>query len=100
MRIYKVEEWQSPTGMWHAGDQSDLAHDSNLWYIPARLLGLSLEEWILKLKNEFNATDFVFYPNANNGKSLLTYTWKNYADCHRYVLWINKQARNNHWAFQ
>lgn len=100
MRIYKVEEWQGALGHWHVGDQSDLAHNSNLWYIPPRLLGLSLEEWIFKLKNEFNATGFKFYPDANDGKSLLTFYWVNYADCHKYVLWINKQARNNHWAFQ
>ncbi len=98
MRLYKVTEWQNGF-RWFAGDQSDLAHDSNLWYIPPRLLGLSLEDWIIKLKNEFNASNFAFYPDANGGKSLLTYSWDNYNDCHRYVLWINKQARQNNWTF-
>lgn len=99
MRLYKATEWENG-GLWHAGDTSDLKNDSNAWYIPARLLGLSLEDWILKLKNEFNATGFYFAPAANNGKSVLTYHWKNYADCHRYVLWINRMARNHNWTIQ
>jgi len=95
--LYKVTEWKQGSS-WSAGDTSDLAHDSNLWYIPPRMLGISLEDWILKLKNEFNATGFHFYPKANGGKSLLIYHWENYNDCHRYVLWINKKSREGNWT--
>lgn len=99
MRLYKVEEWQNGSS-WRAGDMSDLKNNSNLWYIPPRMLGLSLEEWILKLKNEFNATGFHFYPDANGGKSLLTYYWDNYSDCHKYTLWVNRKAKEGNWTFQ
>ena len=98
MRLYKVSEWQIGS-YWYTGDQSDLAHNSNLWYIPPRLLGIPLTDWIIKLKEEFNATILGFNPDSNNGKSLLSVGWKNYNDCHRYTLWINKQARENHWTF-
>lgn len=99
MRLYKVEEWQNGSS-WRAGDMSDLKNNSNLWYIPPRMLSLSLEEWILKLKNEFNATGFCFYPEANGGKSLLTYYWVNYEDCHKYTLWVNRKAKEGNWTFQ
>ena len=97
MRIYKVEEWQNGS-KWYAGDQSDLAHGSNMWYIPARMLRITFEEWILKLINEFHAS-VKFSPTANNGKGFLSVCWDNYADCHKYALWINKKARENFWTF-
>ena len=97
MRIYKVEEWQNGS-KWYAGDQSDLTHGSNMWYIPARMLRITFEEWILKLINEFHAS-VKFSPTANNGKGFLSVSWDSYADCHRYTLWINKKARENFWTF-
>ena len=52
MHLMKYTEWESPSG-WHSGDVSDLAHMSNAWWYPARLLGLSPADYILFL-NEYN----------------------------------------------
>ena len=97
-RIFKASEWSCVNGQWNVGDVSDLAHDSNAWWLPARFLGISLEEWVTKLINEFHATVTNFFPNSNNGKSLLLFHFKNYKDAHSYMLWLNRQARNKNWT--
>lgn len=98
MRIYKTSEWSNVPGRWEVGDVSDLANDSNGWWIPARFLGISLEDWIIKLRDEFNAIIDSFKPESNKGKSLLLYHWDNYNDAHKFCLWINRMARNNNWT--
>ena len=97
MHQYKASEWKSGT-RWHVADTNDLAHDSAAWWIPARILNLSLEDFVLMLVNEYNATIDNWYPEANNGKSLLIFSWKNYADAHKYLLYINRIARNKNWT--
>lgn len=96
-RLYKASEWQIGSN-WYVADISDLTNDSAAWWIPARFLNLSLEDYILKLKNEYNAIIDRFCPSANNGKSLLIFHWDNYNDAHRYLLYINRIARNKNWT--
>ena len=99
MHQFKVSEWQDTiTKEWSVGDVEELGRGSNYWWIPARLLNISLEDWILKLKNEFNAKLTYLQPSKTAPAGILLYHWTNYADAHRYLLWINKLARNNNWT--
>lgn len=86
--LLKYSEWESPTG-WYSGDVSDLANGSNYWWFPARMLEISLTDYILLLKNKFNVYDFHY----NKDKNVLIYYWKNYNDCHKFTLFINSEAR-------
>ena len=97
MRPYKASEFQSGN-KWYVADVSDLANDSAAWWIPARLLNLSLEDYVLMLKETYNANIDKFYPDANNGKSLLIFSWNNYNDAHKYLLYINRVSRNQKWT--
>lgn len=96
--MYKASEWTDASRKWHVADTSDLANDSAAWWIPARILGLSLVDFVLLLKNEYNANITGWYPDSNNGKSLLLFNWDNYNDAHRYLLYINRIARNKNWT--
>lgn len=96
--MYKASEWTDASRKWHVADTSDLANDSAAWWIPARILGLSLVDFVLLLKNEYNANIIRWYPDSNNGKSLLLFNWNNYNDAHRYLLYINRIARNKNWT--
>lgn len=96
--IYKASEWEDAIGEWHVANTSDLAHDSAAWWIPARILNISLVDYILLLKNEYNATIKAWFPESNNNKSLLLFSWKKYSDAHRFLLYINKVARNRNWT--
>ena len=49
--LLKYKEWQTPYG-WEAGDTSDLAHDSNTWWYPARMLGIPPADYVLLLKEK------------------------------------------------
>lgn len=98
MHQYKASEWKSGR-KWYVADVSDLANDSAAWWIPARILNLSLEDFVMLLKNEYNATIDGWYSESNNGKSLLTFSWFNYSDAHKYLLYINRVARNKNWTF-
>lgn len=94
--LYKATEWIIGT-KWYVADTSDLANDSAAWWIPARILGLSLEDYILILINEYHA-EIKWFPDSNNGKSLLVFSFVNYSDAHKYLLYINRIARNKNWS--
>lgn len=98
-RLFKVAEWQDTTSKeWCVGNQDDLAHGSNYWWLPPRFLGMALDDWILKLKNEFNAKISYIKPSKTAPCGILLYHWDKYEDAHKYVLWINRLARNNNWT--
>ena len=88
--LYKTVDWQGASGKWYCNDVSDLAGVSGKWWVPARMLGLSLPDYILMLKEKFNATIVKYNPETN----YLHFYWEKYSDCHKYVLYINKESRN------
>ena len=100
-KLYKAVEWKDSCNKWHVADTSDVGNDSAVWWIPARILGLSLTDFILLLVNEYKANINGWYPDSNNGKSLLLFSWsnENYSYAHKYLLYINKVARNKNWTF-
>ena len=87
--LYKSSEWQGSSGKWYCNDVSDLAGISGKWWVPARLLNISLTDYILLLKEKFNATIELY----NEDTDVLIFYWDKYSDCHRYMLWINAEAR-------
>lgn len=90
---YKASEWQSPEGSWFVGDTSDLANGSNNWLIPVRILGITPEEYIKMLVEDYKA-NVKFFSSTETGKnSLLIFSFNEYAAAHKYVLYINKMAR-------
>lgn len=86
--IMKYTEWESATG-WHTGDLSDLAHNSNSWWYVPRMLNMELTDYILMLKNDYNVVNFHYSPEHN----VLLYKWQSYNDCHKFTLFVNKEAR-------
>ena len=87
--VYKVSQWQGASGRWYCNDVADLAGPSAKWYTPARMLGISLCDYVLLLKDKFNASGFKY----NEEKDVLIFSWEKESDAHRYLLWINKMAR-------
>ena len=88
-QLLKYEEWQSGSGKWYCNDTSDLTSARALWYTPARFLEITLEDYILLLINDFKVDNISFNNN------ILIYSWEkeHYSLCHKFVLWINKKAR-------
>ena len=96
--LYKAIQWEDALGHYHVADTSDLANDSAAWWIPARFLKMPLEDFIILLKDSCHATIDGFYPDSNNGKSLLLFHWEKEADAHKYLLWVNRMARQGNWT--
>lgn len=88
--LLKLTEWESPTG-WHCNDVSDLANGSGNWWNVPRMLNIELTDYVLLLKNKFNAINFTYNTKSN----VLSWLWKDYTDCHKFVLFINKEARKH-----
>lgn len=88
--VYKVSEWQGGSGCWRCSDTSDLGHGSGRWWIPARVLGISPAAYVELLVKDYQVDHISF----NNNMLVFSWDEKNYARMHKYVLWINKIARN------
>lgn len=89
--LYKLSEWQSSSGnWWYCEDVSDLAGPSAKWWAPARVLGLSLTDFILLLRDKYHATIGKYNPDTD----YLDIKWVSYSDMHKYVLYVNKVARS------
>lgn len=84
--LLKFTEWEM-NGKWYTNDVNDLAHGSAYWWHPARMLNIPLTDYVLLLKNQFHAINFKFL-----NQKVLTWEWQSYADCHRFTLFINKEA--------
>ena len=81
-KILKIAEWEAISKRYYVSD-------GGKWWIPARMLGLSLEDFILKLKNEYNASKFAYCLETD----CLVFSWDNYEEAHKWVLYINREAR-------
>lgn len=87
--LYVASEWEDPNGRWHVGCTKQLAKGSNYWWIPARMLNIPLTEFIEMLVNEYKVDQLYYFKRSN----LLLYSWSNYADAHRWLLFLNREAR-------
>lgn len=67
--ILKMSVWKSSSDRWFCADVEDLGHDSALWWYPARLLGISLTDYVLLLKDKYHATNFHY------NKNILVFSW-------------------------
>lgn len=86
--LYKMSEWQSPTGKWYCNDIEDLSGIAGLWWIPARLLNIPLVDFVSMLVYEYNA--MVSY---NIERDVLIYSWDKQSEMRRFKNYINKKAR-------
>lgn len=87
--LYKETVWKSGSGRYFSGDVEDLAHGSGRWWIPCRVLKMAPVDFILLLKNEFNASNFSY----NREKNMLLYSWEQEKDANKYKNWINSMAK-------
>jgi hypothetical protein len=90
-RLYKASEWQDACGHWHCADIEDIPNGSAFWWIPARILGLPLEEYVRMLIEEFEVDYIKLLENKDN--KVLYFYWDNQNKMRKYKNYINKEAR-------
>ena len=88
--LMKYSEWQSPSGVWYCNDTSEIGKSqAGLWWAPARLLDLSLDEYVNLLITKFKPDNISY----NQEKNVLVYSWKKQSDMRKFKNWINAEAR-------
>ena len=89
-KVLKVTEWQSPAGYWYVADTTTWTK----WWVIPRMLNMGLTEYVNMLIRDYNATivDFVSYEDKRN--CLLIFRFNKYQDAHRFLLDVNRIARN------
>ena len=86
--LYKMSEWECSSG-WKCGDLEDLGKGSNLWYLPARMMGLTPAAYLKWVINNYHP-DNIYYSNDN---SLVGWSWKSQNDMRLFKNRINALAR-------
>lgn len=89
MAVYKMEEWQDACGQWHCNCVSNLANNSGVWWHPARILGLELDEYIKWLMKNYPPSRI----HHNESCSVVFYSWDKQANMRKFKNFINAQAR-------
>lgn len=84
--LMKYSEWQGASGKWYANDISDFKNGSGNWWNVPRMLNMELTDFILLLKNNYNA-------NISYHNNVFLWSWNHYNDCHKFVLFVNSEAR-------
>ena len=87
--LFKMTEWQGSSGRWYCNDTTDLAGPSAKWWTPARMLNTSLTDYIIMLKDKFNATIVKYCPETD----VLIFYWDKQIDIHKFILYINKESK-------
>lgn len=93
-KLYKISSFQSDSGKYHVICSDQIGKVGNAWYFPARVLGISIPDFILLLKDKYNANLVGWTNSENSSKPLfLYYNWTSQKDVHKFVLDVNKEAR-------
>jgi hypothetical protein len=87
--LLKYQEWAGSSGQWYCNDVTDLTGLSAKWWAPARILNISLTDFVLLLKKEYHANIVKYNPETD----VLIYSWDEQQDAHKFVLFINRMAR-------
>ena len=87
--LYKLTGWQGGSGRWYCNDITDLTNLSAKWWVPARMLNISLTDFIIMLKDTFNATIGKYYPDTD----VLTFYWDKQVDMNKFILYINRESK-------
>ena len=93
-KLYKLNDFQADSGNWHIVCVDQVGKIGNAWYFPARVLGISISDFILLLKEKYNANLIEWTEYDNSSKPpFLYYNWTSYKDVHKFVLDVNREAR-------
>ena len=96
-KIYKYSEWQGANGYWHVAHTDNMK--LNRWWMAPQALGISYEQYIQMLKEQYHVSHIKFYTYHDARNSFLSFSFEKYADAHRYLLDINKVFRKLNWTY-
>ena len=88
--VYQMKAWQSSgNGYWHCGCVDKLGQNSNAWWHPARILGISPASFISLLLEKYKPDDISY----SLDKNYLEYSFKSEIAMKKFMRDINQKAR-------
>lgn len=87
--LYREEEWQGGSGLWYCGHTASFPKDVALWLVPARMMGISADEFLKWLITK-HKPDNIYH---NEDCSFVGWSWKSQAAMRKYKNEINALAR-------
>jgi putative lipase involved disintegration of autophagic bodies len=92
--IYKLTEFQSPTGRWSVVCTDVLKEKGNHWHYPAKALGISVESFINELQNKYKARIDLY----SKEKCFVSYSWEKQSDMRKFKNAVNAGARKRNFT--
>ena len=93
IHLYQMTCWES-TGRWHVNDVKNLGGRSGKWYVPMRILNLSIEEYINLLLNTFHAQGIRYYAPTD----YLGFYFSKEKDAKAFCSYVNQKARQKNYC--
>lgn len=87
-RLLRYEPWESD-GRYHVNDCTDLKSIRGLWWVPARMLGISPVEYVNLLITRFKVDKIKYIEEAD----VLIYSWNSLQKARDFKNWLNAEAR-------
>ncbi len=93
IHLYQMTCWES-NSRWHVNDVKNLGGRSGKWYVPMRILNLSIEDYINLLLNKFNAKGLSYYEPTD----YLSFYFLTEREAKTFCSYVNKFARQNNYC--
>lgn len=88
-RLLRYEPWDDGNGNFHVNDCTDLKSIRGLWWVPARMLGISPAEYVELLITRFKVDKIKYLQEAD----VLIYSWNTLQGARTFKNWLNAEAR-------
>ena len=88
-RLLRYEPWDDGNGNFHVNDCTDLKSIRGLWWVPARMLGISPAEYVELLIVRFKVDKIKYLQEAD----VLIYSWNSLQKARDFKNWLNQEAR-------
>ena len=88
-KLFRMEEWQSPGGMWYCAHTGSFPSDVDLWIIPARLLGLPLDKYIMYIKENYKSAHI----HIREDGGFVSISWESLTEMRKFKNWMNAKSR-------
>lgn len=88
-RLLRYEPWDDGFGNYYVNDCTDLKSIRGLWWVPARMLGISPAEYVELLIVRFKVDKIKYLQEAD----VLIYSWNSLQKARDFKNWLNAEAR-------
>lgn len=93
VHLYQMTCWQTASGKWCVNDVKNLGGNSGKWYVPMRILDISVEDYINTLL-KYKAEGIYYYAPTD----YLGFYFTKEKDAKAFCSYVNKIARQKNYC--